>query len=147
MQHDGKDCQFSHAEKHRPAAPAVVEPEAKPKAKPKGKAKGKAKAAVPCRMLTPAMIHRHDAGQGSDAGSEFSVPGLVASSPDTTPRERPSIVQDYLEEYVDDYRPIIGFQIVYVDDYRPITNSLWRTNPRSAWNYWQINRTCNDEDD
>ena len=119
-------------QKRRPAAPAVVEPEATPKAKPKGKAKGKAKAAVPCRMLTPAMICRHEAGQGSDAGSEFSKPGLVLSSPDTTPRERPSVVQDYLEDYVDDYRPTTGFHGVYVDDYRPTTNSLWRTNPRSA---------------
>ena len=115
-----KDCLSSHAQKHRPAAPAFVDQEVKPKAKPQGKAKGKAKAAVPCRMLTPAMIHRQEAGQGSDAGSEFSMPGIVLSSPDTTPRERPSIVQDYLDElpqqvYVDDYRPTTGSQ-VYVDD-------------------------------
>jgi len=41
-------CLFSHAEKHRPAAPAVVVPDPKAKAK----AKGKAKAAVPARVLT-----------------------------------------------------------------------------------------------
>ena len=82
-------CLFSHAEKHRPAAPAVAVPEAKPKAKPN--AKGKAKAAAPARILTAAMMQRHENGQDSDddpapalsdsSESDMSMPGLMPQEP------------------------------------------------------------------
>ena len=81
----------------------VVEaPQVKPKAKPKGKrAPG-----MPARVLTPAMIQRHEAGEESDDSMLALVENILpprfvesSSSEETTPRERqygPHVVADHL---------------------------------------------------